>query len=168
MHHSEFRRALSQHRSLRGPLRRPIAAASLLTLLATASPAAQAAQAAPNPLSGGLHGQSRVLIVFAPSDTDPLLREQRSALHPGSPASAERDLAVVEVIGDAAANPQIDGRALRASYRVPRDVFTVILIGKDGGEKLRKLRPLSEAALFATIDRMPMRREEAAQQKAQP
>lgn len=133
----------------------------VLTVLATAS----AAEAGKNPLGDG---RARVLIVFAPSDTDPLLHEQRATLHPGSPANAERDLSVVEVVGDHADNAGIDGRALRASYRVPREVFTVVLVGKDGGEKLRQLRPVSEAALFATIDRMPMRRDELTRQKAQP
>ncbi|MEN0050651.1 MAG: DUF4174 domain-containing protein, partial [Bacteroidota bacterium] len=39
--------------------------------------------------------------------------------------------------------------------------FTVILIGKDGGEKLRrKGKLLTRKALYQTIDVMPMRRAE--------
>ena len=38
--------------------------------------------------------------------------------------------------------------------------FTVILIGKNGGEKKRFLEPVQPAALFDIIDQMPMRRRE--------
>jgi hypothetical protein len=36
----------------------------------------------------------------------------------------------------------------------------VVLIGKDGGDKLTSASPLDAARLFATIDATPMRREE--------
>jgi hypothetical protein len=35
-----------------------------------------------------------------------------------------------------------------------------VRIGKDGGDKLTSASPLDAARLFATIDAMPMRREE--------
>jgi hypothetical protein len=47
------------------------------------------------------------------------------------------------------------------TYGVERDEFVVILIGKDGGEKLRKTGEiLPTDLLFATIDAMPMRQRE--------
>jgi len=36
----------------------------------------------------------------------------------------------------------------------------VVLIGKDGGEKLRSAQPITAERLFATIDAMPMRQSE--------
>lgn len=38
--------------------------------------------------------------------------------------------------------------------------FSVVLIGKDGGEKLRRNTLLSSKELFAIVDAMPMRRAE--------
>ena len=38
--------------------------------------------------------------------------------------------------------------------------FEILLIGLDGGVKLRKKSPVSRSALFALIDKMPMRRAE--------
>ena len=35
--------------------------------------------------------------------------------------------------------------------------FEVVLVGKDGGMKLRETTPLSTEVLLSTIDRMPMR-----------
>ena len=42
--------------------------------------------------------------------------------------------------------------------------FTFILIGKDGGEKLRTDSVVSTEQLFATIDAMPMRKSEMKEQ----
>ena len=41
--------------------------------------------------------------------------------------------------------------------------FRVVLIGKDGGVKLRQEEPISVADLFALIDSMPMRKQEMRQ-----
>jgi len=38
--------------------------------------------------------------------------------------------------------------------------FSVVLIGKDGGEKLRQKSPLTAKELFVIVDAMPMRRAE--------
>ena len=55
--------------------------------------------------------------------------------------------------------PHEKGR-LRAALAV--DGFEVLLVGKDGGVKLRQETPLSVDDLFATIDAMPMRQREMA------
>ena len=49
---------------------------------------------------------------------------------------------------------------LRSHYRVGAGQFTVILVGKDGGEKYRAERVVDPDELFALIDMMPMRRRE--------
>lgn len=38
--------------------------------------------------------------------------------------------------------------------------FTFILVGKDGGEKLRAMEVVTNEKLFGTIDKMPMRQSE--------
>lgn len=103
---------------------------------------------------------NRVLLVFAPSESDRDLAAQRAALHPGSAGHAERDLVTIEVIGNHADDGRVGARTLRRAYGVAPCEFTVVLMGKDGGEKWRQRHPVTEAALFATIDAMPMRRNE--------
>ena len=58
--------------------------------------------------------------------------------------------------------PQLgaDATVLRSHYRVGAGQFTVILVGKDGGEKYRAERVVDPDELFALIDTMPMRRRE--------
>lgn len=50
-----------------------------------------------------------------------------------------------------------DGQLFQ-KYRKQDASFEMILIGLDGGEKLRKSLPISLDQLFAVIDAMPMRR----------
>jgi len=49
---------------------------------------------------------------------------------------------------------------MHKKYKIPKNQFTIILIGLDGGEKLRQTKPLDTTTLFAIIDGMPMRRQE--------
>jgi hypothetical protein len=50
--------------------------------------------------------------------------------------------------------------ALRKRFHVRPDAFAVILVGKDGGEKMRSDKPIPWETLEATIDAMPMRQTE--------
>jgi hypothetical protein len=49
----------------------------------------------------------------------------------------------------------------RRRFRINPDDFTVILLGKDGGEKLRSETPVTMEILTRLIDSMPMRQKEA-------
>ena len=57
-----------------------------------------------------------------------------------------------------------DIASLRAKYRIKPGDFTVLLLGKDGGVKLRRHAPVSFAELAGLIDSMPMRQEELRRQ----
>lgn len=50
--------------------------------------------------------------------------------------------------------------SLRAQYKIKPEQLTVVLIGKDGGEKSRQTDQIDLKKFFALIDGMPMRREE--------
>jgi metal-dependent amidase/aminoacylase/carboxypeptidase family protein len=100
----------------------------------------------------------RVLIVAASSPADPALAEQRRELAGWRSGAADRDISVVEVIGDHVAGASDTAAALRQHYRLAADRFQVVLIGKDGHEADRSTRPYPARALEATIDAMPMRR----------
>jgi hypothetical protein len=100
----------------------------------------------------------RVLIVAAPSATDPQRVAQERALHSAGEALADRDVTVVAVTGDHVAGATDGAGVLRQRWHLPPEAFTVFLIGKDGHEALRRTTPIDSATLTAAIDAMPMRR----------
>ncbi len=119
------------------------------------------AQGAPASLAAQLRAsrwQQRVLLLCAPTAADTALRRQQQLLAPARAALAERDVVVREV--RVAELPPADRRYLAQQLGVPGTGFTAVLVGKDGGVKRRDVRPVAPAALFATIDAMPMRQQE--------
>lgn len=94
--------------------------------------------------------QSRPLVIFAPSPQDARYQQQIALLKQNPAALAERDIVVLSDT-----DPAQHGR-LRSELN-PRG-FEVVLVGKDGGMKMRETEPLTAEILFSTIDKMPMRR----------
>jgi hypothetical protein len=92
---------------------------------------------------------NRPLVIFAPSKTDPAYVEQMAMLEKHTAELTERE---VIVLSDTTPN---DNGALRKQLN-PKG-FEVVLVGKDGGMKLRETTPLSSEVLLSTIDKMPMR-----------
>ncbi|TCP71140.1 DUF4174 domain-containing protein [Sphingomonas sp. PP-CE-1G-424] len=111
---------------------------------------------AASPTIAQMKWERRVLIVSASTAGDPALAEQRRILVGWKIHAAARDLTVVEIVGDTVRGASDPASALRRKYHLPAS-FTAILIGKDGGEKLRSAKPFPAATLEATIDAMPMR-----------
>jgi len=95
---------------------------------------------------------NRPIVVLADSPDDPRFLEQLRLLEERLPDLKERD---VVVITDTDPSQQTD---LRQALR-PRG-FVVVLIGKDGGIKLRKPSPWSVGEISRVLDKMPMRRQE--------
>jgi hypothetical protein len=87
----------------------------------------------------------RILAIAAPSPNDDTYRTQAALLLPALAGLNERDFTV--------------------QIRFDAKTFSVVLIGKDGGEKLRRTTPLSPEELFAIVDAMPMRRAEIRERK---
>ncbi|MHC5826161.1 MAG: DUF4174 domain-containing protein, partial [Nostoc sp.] len=52
---------------------------------------------------------------------------------------------------------------LRNRFRVNKENFRVILVGKDGGVKRSDTTPVKATAIFEQIDAMPMRQQEMQQ-----
>jgi hypothetical protein len=116
-----------------------------------------------------LRDTHRPLLIFAPSPTDPQLQIQLRTLRENAAAVAERDVVVIAVPYQSPSPTQAtltdDGATgTRHRFHVAPADFIVILIGKDGGEKLRSGRSLPFETLRETIDAMPMRQEEMRQQ----
>ncbi len=116
-----------------------------------------AALAAPSTVAD-MRWQKRVLLLAAPTPDDPGIAAQRQALVGWDAEALERDLAIVTVIGDRVFGSTDLGQTLRARYRIPAGRFVAILIGKDGGEKMRAAKPIAPQVLAEAIDAMPMRR----------
>lgn len=100
---------------------------------------------------------ARPIVVFADSDADPRLEQQIALLKVGADALAERD--VVVLIDTSTDAPS----ALRKELR-PRG-FMLVLIGKDGGVKLRKPFPWNARELTRVIDKIPMRQREVRERR---
>lgn len=111
--------------------------------------------------------ENRVLLVFSPVEEYGMLQAQRGLKQQAADGYAERDLATFYLFPKKGTDPRGEPLSLGTaadfyqSYGVARDEFVVILIGKDGGEKLRRTgQPLPTDLLFSTIDAMPMRQRE--------
>ena len=100
-----------------------------------------------------LRWKRRVIVIASPSRNTQAYLSQRKELSVESPDWKERDLVLVEVIGPEKAD-------LRGALNLKAGDFTVLLIGKDGGVKLRSGTPVSSREIFELIDSMPMRRQE--------
>ena len=137
---------------------RAMALAVGLTLAAGSSLAA-------SPLDA-LRWEIRALLIFAPSPDDGRARDLDAQLSVKACELADRDLVVARApaSGGARLGGQVLARseatALRRRYGVTDQDFTVVLVGKDGGEKLRAAEPRDLDDVLALIDGMPMRRAE--------
>lgn len=109
-----------------------------------------------------LKWEKRLLLVFSQGDDNRASIQERQFAGGGA---VERDLLVVDVPPEGKVRAQgveaVEAKIVRRAYVVSDDApFTVILVGKDGGVKLRSSEPIDGRDLFATIDAMPMRANE--------
>jgi hypothetical protein len=104
----------------------------------------------------------RVLILFG-SSGDQKLAQQVQILKGKTKDLAERDMVVFTVIGDDVRPvygdaSKVDARKLRQDAGIRSGNFQAILVGKDGGVKLRSQTVVTDSNMFGLIDRMPMRK----------
>ncbi|MEL7529802.1 MAG: DUF4174 domain-containing protein [Bacteroidota bacterium] len=110
--------------------------------------------------------QNRLILVFAPSATDELYQAQIQAIELMGAGFAERDLVLFSIFPQSGICAKEEMQSseiqyLNERFQIEEDDFVVILIGKDGGEKLRLTQKiLTQAQLFPLIDGMPMRKAE--------
>lgn len=101
--------------------------------------------------------KARPVVVFADSPDDPRFEQQMNLLQQGASALAERDVVVLSDTDPDAASP------LRTTLR-PRG-FMLVLIGKDGGVKLRKPAPWTVREVSRAIDKFPSRQREVRERR---
>ena len=113
-----------------------------------------------------LRWKNRVLVLFSPSESDASFQSQKQGLASSAEEVLDRELMVLEIIeqGQSRAGNQLLSQKsvqnIRKRFGVQRGPFQVLLIGKDGGVKLRSSEPVSMKDLFGLIDSMPMRQQE--------
>lgn len=95
--------------------------------------------------------ENRLLVVFADEEADLRLEAQRREMGVHVAAMKERDVVLVEVVGE---------DALRETLGVEKTGFHVVLVGKDGGVKLRSDAPVAGTRVIMLIDAMPMGEQE--------
>ena len=101
-----------------------------------------------------LRWNERIVIIYAPKGSEKQLGRQEALLRLHNVELTERDITQL-VVRTPAENAEIVKR-----FKLSGAGFTVLLIGKDGGEKLRSHEIVSPETLCQLIDSMPMRQEE--------
>ena len=71
--------------------------------------------------------RNRILLIFASSPQNATYQEQKRLLEASAEGLRERDVVVLELLKDEAEMPK--------EFEVSSDMFTVVLIGKDGVKK---------------------------------
>ena len=115
---------------------------------------------------GDYRWERRPLLVFAPTERDPRLVETVRRIDASRCDFASRDMVAGLVVAEGSST--LDGQLidtaqsqrLRDQFAINDDAFTVLLIGKDGGEKRRVNDVPDLQAIYALIDGMPMRSRE--------
>lgn len=146
----------------RGAMRWTLLLAALVASAGLGSGTAVAAEL------GDYRWERRPVLLFAPTNSDPRLVETLSRIDADRCDVLDRDMVVGVVVGGGTST--LDGQVidtqqaqqLMGRYGVGDTDFTVVLIGKDGGEKWRVNDVPSLRTVFAVIDGMPMRNREMA------
>ncbi len=110
--------------------------------------------------------KNRLLVVFSPSEDYARYQDLEKRLRDQECEIVDRNLLVFHIfesgesrLGTSVIN-QESVAVLRNRFSAKLGEFTVVLIGKDGGEKLRRGTDVDIAEIFSLIDSMPMRQRE--------
>ena len=127
-----------------------------------------------------MRGCYRPLLVFTPALDNPQLVAQWNQLKDHGAELKSRLVMYVPIVPEGHNQPILNTRiptgrlseddlaAARHRFQVEPDQFLVVLIGKDGGQKLSSPTPVSFEQLRRLIDSMPKRQEEMQHQAVEP
>ncbi len=113
--------------------------------------------------------KNRLLFLFAEDANNPLFKNLQSQIMAQKAEVDDRDLIVFEVPAQGPARmntsplDQKEADSIRNHFAVPGDAFSLILVGKDGGIKLKRSDQVDLREVFGLIDSMPMRQSEMRQ-----
>ena len=115
--------------------------------------------------------KNRLLFLFASDGGNPVFQKFQNEIKLQTTEVEDRDLVVFEVLekGPSRMNrTQLDRQvadSIRNRFNAPRHKFTLILIGKDGGTKMKRHAQTRLKEVFELIDSMPMRKNEMRQKR---
>jgi len=111
--------------------------------------------------------ENRLLIIYADDQKSSYLQEQLTEIIQKQEDYNERNLKVIILknqkveIWKSNENQLLDFHQITKKLKIDtKQSYQNLLIGKDGGVKLKSSVPISNAKLFETIDAMPMRQRE--------
>ncbi len=121
--------------------------------------------------------QNRILIIKTSNKEDPKYLEQIKEYNNSNVALKERKLLLFEIVGDSYRMTDYQKLTDESQWQSLSDLdesifdelaeFEVVLIGLDGGVKLKETEVLKKEDLFSIIDSMPMRLREIRQKKSE-
>ena len=112
----------------------------------------------------------RLIMVLTTDSSLAVYQDQLKIFEEEAPGMKERNLVLYKItpglyqVGEGN-NPWKSSKDLYKTFKTTDSDLEVILIGLDGGTKLRRTGILPADELFATIDAMPMRQREMQQKK---
>jgi NADH dehydrogenase [ubiquinone] 1 alpha subcomplex assembly factor 1 len=110
--------------------------------------------------------KNRLLLIFSPSESHPDYKAQKRELEEQIAEVEDRDLIVFTMLEEGesgigkSSKSDTAAESLRNQFGIEPGQLTVILVGKDGGEKLRSTGRVPTEDIFSLIDSMPMRQAE--------
>lgn len=111
--------------------------------------------------------ENRLLIIYTEGKNSSPLEEQLAEISRNKNGYKDRDLKVILLkdkeieIWDSEQSIQLEFMQIIKELNINQNKsYQNLLIGKDGGVKLRSNSPISNEKLFDTIDAMPMRQRE--------
>jgi hypothetical protein len=115
--------------------------------------------------------KNRLILIFSPSDSDSLFQDANHAITLHEEELLDRDIILFylfekgeSTVNEASIEPKVVN-SLRKTYQIEPGKFTLVLVGKDGGEKLRQQDSFDFQVIFDRIDAMPMRIREMRENK---
>lgn len=110
--------------------------------------------------------ENRIIVMFTQNSDSSPYQQQMNEFSSLEDELQDRDLILISVFDEGCAT--LDGQiisdssadAIRSRLTPPKDDYSIFLIGKDGGVKLKQDEVLAPDELFRVIDRMPMRQRE--------
>ena len=108
----------------------------------------------------------RLILAFSPSAQHPGHKALEKEIAVQAEEVMDRDLLVFQILESGETKlgnsslPESSGNYLREKFSIKSGIFTVLLIGKDGGVKLRREGGVELDEILSLIDTMPMRQRE--------
>lgn len=114
--------------------------------------------------------KDRLILILTEDTANETYQQQLDELYSDQQGLEDRKLVIYTILpdkfkrDDEAGQGWIQSGELYSKYKESDDSFEILLIGLDGGVKLRQDQFLSNKKLFDRIDQMPMRRRELEQE----